>query len=77
VGFFPSLRLEVIVYIKNTSGAVPAPETTDISSKLLLPSVGFESDPKYAAQPIHISNTTVSDESKHPGNPEELGQSPA
>lgn len=49
---------------------MPAPETTDIISKLLLPSVGFESVPKYAAQPIHISNTTVRNELKHPRNPE-------
>lgn len=64
----------MIVHITNNSYTVPAAETTDISSKLLLPSVGFESDPKYAAQPIHISTATVSNEFRHPRNPERLGR---
>jgi len=53
---------------------VPAPETTDINSKLLLLSVGFESDPKNAAQPFHISNTAVRNKPKHPSNPERQGK---
>lgn len=65
----------MVVWIKkHSSYTVPAPETTDINSKLLLPSVGFESDPKNAAQPIRISNTAVRNEFKHPRNPERRGE---
>lgn len=55
--------------IKISSYTVPTPGTTDINSKLFLPSVGFESDPKNVAQPMHICNTTVRNEFKHPSNP--------